>query len=83
MWCMSARNPPHPAITAERLETLARLARGDGGIVIATVRGLLQRIPRPERLGSAVLHLKVGDDVDPAALRSIDSLTRHVESLRG
>ncbi len=59
---------PHPAITAERLETLARLARGESGVVLATVRGLIQRIPRPQRLGEAVIALQVGADYDPAAL---------------
>src|SRR5207237_8198476 len=33
---------PHPGITAQRLETLARLAAGERGAVLATVRGLLQ-----------------------------------------
>ena len=59
---------PHPAITAERLETLARLARGESGLVLATVRGLLQRVPRPERLHDVVLTLEVGHDYDPASL---------------
>ncbi len=59
---------PHPAITAERLETLARLARGESGVVVATVRGLLQRVPRPERLRAAVIRLEVGHDYDPAEL---------------
>src|SRR5262245_11265201 len=30
---------PHPGITAQRLETLARLARGDRGVLLTTVRG--------------------------------------------
>jgi transcription-repair coupling factor (superfamily II helicase) len=59
---------PHPGITAQRLETLERLARGEPGIVLATVRGLLQRLPRPGRLERAVLRLRVGSDYDPAQL---------------
>jgi transcription-repair coupling factor (superfamily II helicase) len=61
---------PHPAITSQRLETLARLTGGDGGgrVVLATVRGLLQRVPRPERLRRALLDLRTGHDYDPAAL---------------
>ena len=59
---------PHPVIVAERLGTLARLAAGETGVVVATVRGVLQKLPRPERLGRAVLHLHVGSDVDPHAL---------------
>ena len=62
---------PHPGLTAQRLETLGQLAKSpvDGGrIVVATVRGLLQRIPRPERLLRAVLTFRVGHDVDPTAV---------------
>src|SRR6185436_8961624 len=36
---------PHPSVTAERLETLTRLAAGESGTVVATVRGVLQRVP--------------------------------------
>ncbi|HYM80597.1 MAG TPA: transcription-repair coupling factor [Candidatus Limnocylindria bacterium] len=67
---------PHPSITAQRLETLARMrdrasGRGDESapfVVLATVRGLLQRVPRPERLARALLAIKVGHDYEPAAL---------------
>ena len=59
---------PHPAITAQRLETLSRLANGERGVVLATVRGVLQRLPRPERLAGALLDLRVGSDIDPIAL---------------
>jgi transcription-repair coupling factor (superfamily II helicase) len=65
---------PHPAVTAERLETLARLAaaRAAGerldAVVLTTVRAVLQRVPRRDRLARATLALKVGEDVDPRAL---------------
>ncbi len=70
---------PHPGLTAQRLETLMRLGElrapgrdGPAGaaapVVVATVRALLQRVPRPERLRAALLHLEVGGDYDPAAL---------------
>ncbi len=59
---------PHPAITAQRLETLARLAAGEPGLVLATVRGLRQRVPVPARLRRALVRLKVGAEVDPHAL---------------
>src|SRR5262249_5027730 len=61
---------PHPGITAQRLETLGRLAargsRGEAwsGVVLATVRGVLQRVPRPERLQHAILTLRVGHETD-------------------
>jgi transcription-repair coupling factor (superfamily II helicase) len=63
---------PHPGITAQRLETLARLAHGRApgaaapGVVLATVRGLLQRVPHPSRLERGVLGLRVGHDLDPS-----------------
>jgi transcription-repair coupling factor (superfamily II helicase) len=66
---------PHPGITAQRLDTLARLAEhaaagrpGGAGVVLTTVRGVLQKLPRPERLRRGVLELSVGSDYDPAAL---------------
>ena len=59
---------PHPGITAERLETLARLGRGERGIVLTTVRGVLQKLPRPDKLARAVLKLRLGHDIDPRQL---------------
>ncbi len=59
---------PHPGITAQRLDTLGRLAAGERGVLVATVRGLLQRMPAPARLARAVLDLEVGTVVDPHAL---------------
>jgi transcription-repair coupling factor (superfamily II helicase) len=62
---------PHPGITAQRLETLSRLAAGGpagGALVLATVRGLIQKVPTPERLGSAVLSAAVGEARDPGTL---------------
>ena len=38
---------PHPSVTAERLDTLARLASGEHGVVVATVRGVLLKVPKP------------------------------------
>jgi len=65
---------PHPGLTAQRLATLERLSRGDAsatdapGVVLATVRGLLQRVPRPERIARAVLAFRVGHEYDPRAV---------------
>ncbi len=68
---------PHPGITALRLETLARLAGASvsrtageawSGVVLATARGVLQRVPRPERLERALVPLRLGDTLDPRAL---------------
>ena len=59
---------PHPSVTAERIDVLSRLAAGESGVVVATVRGVLQRVPKPERLARSVLVLRTGEDVDPRAL---------------
>ncbi len=59
---------PHPSVTAERLETLSRLAAGEQGVVLTTVRGILQKVPRPTRLNGARLDLRTGEDVDPMAI---------------
>jgi len=61
---------PHPGITAQRMDTLARLTGGGAGagLVLATVRGVLQRVPGPERLRRALLDLRVGHELDPTRL---------------
>src|SRR5262249_56670882 len=62
---------PHPAITAQRLETLARLVAGReagtdaGNVVLATVRGLLQRGPKPAQLAAAIARPSVADECGP------------------
>ena len=40
---------PHSETAALRLETLARLARQRDGVVVTTVKGLLERVPAPAR----------------------------------
>ena len=62
---------PHPAITAQRLETLARLASRDPslrGVVLTTARGLLRRVPAPDRLARAIARIAVGQELDPQRL---------------
>jgi transcription-repair coupling factor (superfamily II helicase) len=67
---------PHPGITAQRLEVLSRLTAAAGGgngasaapgIVLTTVRALLQRVPKPRRLAHALLSIRVGETLDPGA----------------
>ena len=55
---------PHPAVTAQRLETLAALARGESGVVVTTVRALAQKVLSPERLVSHELSLQVDQDYE-------------------
>jgi len=59
---------PHPVLVAQRQETLARLVEGESGIVLVTVRGLLQRVPRPASLARDIVRLRVGGDADPMQL---------------
>src|SRR5499427_3643289 len=59
---------PHPSVTAERLDTLARLAAGEHGVVVATVRGVLQKVPQPAKLARALLALRTGEEVAPERL---------------
>ena len=59
---------PHPSVTAERLDTLSRLAAGEAGVVVTTVRGLLQKVPQPAKLARALLNIRTGEDLDPQKL---------------
>ncbi|TMQ73378.1 MAG: transcription-repair coupling factor [Candidatus Eisenbacteria bacterium] len=61
---------PHPGITAQRLETLSRLASGEGPrtVVLATARGLIQRVPAPERLLAARIAVRAGKTHAPESL---------------
>src|SRR5262245_23447974 len=59
---------PHPSVTAERLDTLARLASGEVGVVVSTVRGVLQKVPRPAKLARALLALRTGEEIAPERL---------------
>ena len=59
---------PHPALAAQRLETLYALAdpkaRTEALVVVTTVRALAQRVPSPERLQRARLAFRVGEAYD-------------------
>src|SRR5262245_54970325 len=65
---------PHPSVTAERLDTLSRLAGVPGGagpergVVVATVRGVMQKVPRPAKLARALLALRTGEELAPERL---------------
>ena len=65
---------PHPAITAQRLETLAQLSAAlesgsaAPGVVLATARGLMQRVPAPGKLARAIVRVSVGQEIDPQSL---------------
>jgi transcription-repair coupling factor (superfamily II helicase) len=56
---------PHPALVAQRLETLYALLDGTRApVIVTTVRALAQRVPSPARLARARLALRVGGTYD-------------------
>lgn len=65
---------PHPGVTAERLQALVRLAAARAGtapfdsVILTTVRGVLQKLPRRDRLARSSAQVRVGEDRDPGGL---------------
>jgi len=66
------RVSPNPAISAQRLATLAALARGLAGpfVLLTTVNAATQRMPARDVLRAASFSARVGDRVDEGALRA-------------
>jgi transcription-repair coupling factor (superfamily II helicase) len=52
---------PHPDIVGERLEFLARLARGELVVGVSPARALAELVVGPQDLGGLVLVLRIGD----------------------
>jgi transcription-repair coupling factor (superfamily II helicase) len=55
---------PHPSVTAQRLETLAALARGERGVIVTTLRALAQKVLSPARLVEHELTFVAGQDYE-------------------
>lgn len=53
---------PHPEIEQRRATALDALARGDGEILIISVKALIERIPSPREILNLSLRLKVGEE---------------------
>ncbi|MEK9754875.1 MAG: transcription-repair coupling factor, partial [Rhodospirillaceae bacterium] len=70
------RVSPNSGIVGRRLECLGRLAgdAGKGGrIILATVSGVLQRVPAPTVLAATTVELKAGARIDPGEMiRALD-----------
>ncbi|WP_209424269.1 transcription-repair coupling factor [Pararhodobacter sp. SW119] len=66
------RVSPNPEIVAQRMATLAALARGlDGAFaVLTTLNAVTQRLPARETVAGASFHATVGRRIDEAALRA-------------
>ena len=71
------RLSPQNALIGQRVETLARLAEGAGGLgpeeegaalLVTTVNALLQRVPAPAYFAERSLSLSPGDSTGPARL---------------
>ncbi|MEE8214884.1 MAG: transcription-repair coupling factor, partial [Alphaproteobacteria bacterium] len=66
------RVSPRPELVSRRIDTLTRMLRppekGKGRVILTTVSALLQRVPPKEAFADAVMTLKAGQRLDPAAL---------------
>ncbi len=60
---------PHPDIVSRRLETLHTLPEMERGILVLPVSTLLQRLPPRQWLQAHSLLLRVGETLDPDAMR--------------
>jgi transcription-repair coupling factor (superfamily II helicase) len=66
---------PHAEVAGERVETLARMAKGQVRVLLTTARAVLERTRLPRAVERARLELRVGDTWRPEAL------ARHLESI--
>ncbi|RMH49489.1 MAG: transcription-repair coupling factor [Alphaproteobacteria bacterium] len=66
------RVSPNPAVSAERMATLATLARGLSGpfVLLTTVAAATQRVPARDTVREASFVAHVGRQIDEAALRA-------------
>ena len=60
---------PYQDIVSQRLETLYRLPQLSHAVLVAPVSTLMQRLPPRRFLDATVFLLKVGDTLDPQAMR--------------
>lgn len=60
---------PHQDIVSDRLAVLNQLPHWQRGVLIVAADTLLQRLPPPSYLDARVLLLKVGQRLDPLAMR--------------
>ncbi|MBN8532157.1 MAG: transcription-repair coupling factor [Alphaproteobacteria bacterium] len=66
------RVSPNPAIVAERIETLSRLAEKprSARVLVTTVNALLQRLPPREVIGTASFAIRAGEELDREGLQT-------------
>ena len=56
--------PPHPEIIRERVRVLFSLLKGEEGVIVSTVKALMQKVLAPDDLKESVFSLSVGGEVD-------------------
>jgi transcription-repair coupling factor (superfamily II helicase) len=56
--------PPHPEIIRERVKALYSLLNGQEGVIVSSVKALMQKVLAPDDLKGSVLSLSVGEETD-------------------
>jgi transcription-repair coupling factor (superfamily II helicase) len=56
--------PPHPEIVRERVRVLFSLLKGEEGVIVSSVKALMQKVLAPVDLKESVFSLSVGEEVD-------------------
>jgi len=56
--------PPHPEIVRERVRVLFSLLNGEEGVIVSSVKALMQKVLAPVDLKESVFSLSVGEEVD-------------------
>ncbi len=78
------RVSPRPELVSRRIDTLTKMLRppekGMGRVLLTTVSALLQRVPPKEAFADAVMTLKAGQRLDPAALSGFLSTHGYVRA---
>jgi len=56
--------PPHPEIIRERVRTLYSLLKGEEGVIVSSVKALMQKVLAPDDLRRSVFPLSAGQETD-------------------
>ncbi len=56
--------PPHPEIVRERVSVLFSLLKGEEGVIVSSIKALMQRVLAPGDLRESVFSLSVRDEID-------------------
>jgi transcription-repair coupling factor (superfamily II helicase) len=56
--------PPHPEIIRERVRALYSLLKGEEGVIVSSVKALMQKVLAPDDLRESVFFLSAGEETD-------------------